>query len=103
MDSEKLLVGSISNLFNNDIFIVVPVVLYFSVLSPRLFLDKFFLISLIFFGSDIEMFISPPTAIALIFFDPITAPTPVLAAILPPSFFIPANLTKFSPAGPIVA
>ena len=45
----------------------------------------------------------PLTAIALRFFDPITAPGPVRAACRPPSFVMLAKRTRFSPAGPMQA
>ena len=37
------------------------------------------------------------------FFDPMTAPGPVRPACLPPSLLMLANLTRFSPAGPMQA
>ena len=40
---------------------------------------------------------------ALRFFDPITAPGPVRPAWRPPSLLMLANLTSFSPAGPMQA
>ena len=43
----------------------------------------------------------PRTAIALRFFDPITAPTPERPAARCRSFTMPANSTPFSPARPM--
>ena len=43
----------------------------------------------------------PRTAMALQFFDPITAPVPVRAAALPTLQSIVAYTTWFSPAGPM--
>ena len=48
-------------------------------------------------------FCDPLTTTALRFFDPMTAPTPLLPAALCSLFIMLANLTSFSPAGPIHA
>ena len=54
-------------------------------------------------GSASGMELLPRTAIALSFFEPITAPIPVRPACRPKSCETQAMLTLFSPAGPIRA
>ena len=44
---------------------------------------------------------APRTATALSLLEPMTAPTPDRAAILPFSFTMPASSERFSPAGPM--
>ncbi len=46
---------------------------------------------------------APPSTTAFNFFEPITAPRPDLAAILPRSLEIPDIKESFSPAGPMHA
>ena len=82
---------------------MVPRVRYFSVASPRLRLLRSARISSSISGSANDTLSCPRTAMALRFFDPITAPGPVRPACLPPSLAMPAYRTRFSPAGPILA
>ncbi len=54
-------------------------------------------------SSAIVIFCVPRTATAFRFLDPITAPSPHLPAARCKSLITHANLTKFSPPGPIAA
>jgi hypothetical protein len=53
------------------------------------------------FGFAKSMDPKPRTAMAFNFFDPITAPIPVLPAASPVSVIRQAKRTKFSPPGPM--
>ena len=101
--SLKFAVGKTFKRLKMDIFAIVPIFLYFSVANPRLFLAISPLIFRIAFGSETSIVLRPIKEMALTLLDPITAPAPVRPAWRPPSLLMLANLTKFSPAGPIQA
>ena len=84
-------------------FAIVPVVRYFSVAGPRLRADRSLPTRSNCSRSKTGAGLRPLTAMAFRFFDPITAPVPVRPACLPPSLAMLANLTPFSPAGPMQA
>ncbi len=78
--------------------------------SPFPATGSFFNFSVFSLTTEINLLLSitsillcPRTTIAFSFLEPITAPTPPLAAARWPLFIMAENFTRFSPAGPIDA
>ena len=88
---------------NTETLARVPRVRYFSVAGPRLRRVRSRPISFSRSGSKAGTVCVPRTAMALRFFEPMTAPGPVRPACLPPSLLMLAKRTRFSPAGPMHA